>query len=157
MKCLNCGKETTNPKFCGHSCAAKYNNTRREKEKYYCTRCGVLLGEGYTFKNKVCRKCNKNYKDWSQFTYGDLLDRRTNQAHAHIRDIARRVYAASDKPKCCANCGYDKHYEICHIKPIESYSRDEKISVINDIHNLIALCPNCHWELDYGDLECKEE
>lgn len=29
MKCLECGMETTNPKFCNNSCAAKFNNRNR--------------------------------------------------------------------------------------------------------------------------------
>ena len=31
--CLNCGKETTNPKFCSRSCSATFNNKKREKIK----------------------------------------------------------------------------------------------------------------------------
>lgn len=30
MKCLNCGNECSNPKFCNSSCAAKYNNKNRK-------------------------------------------------------------------------------------------------------------------------------
>jgi len=29
-KCLFCDKETSNPRFCSKSCAAKFNNTRRK-------------------------------------------------------------------------------------------------------------------------------
>ena len=28
VKCLFCGNETSNPKFCGRSCAASYNNKK---------------------------------------------------------------------------------------------------------------------------------
>lgn len=31
--CVTCGKETTNPKFCSRSCAAKFNNTGRIKSQ----------------------------------------------------------------------------------------------------------------------------
>lgn len=157
-KCLNCGKDTKNPKFCSRSCSATYNNTHKEKKKYYCIKCGAFLYEGYnTHYNKLCDNCNPLIKDWNNITYGEAKSKRKYQVHSRIRDLARNVYAKSTKPKYCANCGYSKHYEICHIKPIESYSDDTKIAEINDIHNLIALCPNCHWELDYGDLECKDE
>ena len=50
-----------------------------------------------------------------------------------------------------------QHYEVCHIKGISDHGLDTTIGEINDIHNLIALCPNCHWEMDNGLLECKEE
>lgn len=158
MNCLNCGKNTTNPKFCSRSCSAIYNNSRREKKKYYCKRCGKYIFTGFnTQYKKLCNDCNPNSIDWSKRTYGELLEKRTYQAHSHIRDLARRIYAKSNKPKYCANCGYDKHIEVCHIKPIESYSKNDLISTINDIHNLIGLCPNCHWEMDNNLLNCKEE
>lgn len=50
--------------------------------------------------------------------------------------------------KYCNVCGYDKHYEVCHIKSIASFKSNTSVSIINDLTNLIALCPNCHWEHD---------
>ena len=50
--------------------------------------------------------------------------------------------------KSCEQCGYDKHVEVCHIKPIQSFPSQTAIDIINDISNLIVLCPNCHWEFD---------
>ena len=49
-----------------------------------------------------------------------------------------------------AICGYDKHYEIAHIKPVSDFEDDALITEINSIDNLIALCPNHHWEFDNG-------
>ena len=48
----------------------------------------------------------------------------------------------------CEGCGYDKHVEMCHIKPLTSFSLDTLVSVINDRSNIKVLCPNCHWEFD---------
>lgn len=156
--CLNCGKETNNPKFCCKSCAAIYNNTHRERKAYRCQKCGKIIYYGYnTKRSMLCDNCNPQKVDWSKVTYGEMKSRRSYQAHSHIRDVARRLYAKSNKPKQCANCGYNKHYEVCHIKPIETHSDDTPVSVINDITNLIALCPNCHWEADHGLLDFKEE
>jgi hypothetical protein len=31
--CITCGKETTNPRFCSHSCSAKWNNKKRVRSK----------------------------------------------------------------------------------------------------------------------------
>jgi HNH endonuclease len=42
-KCLNCGSETHNPKFCNSSCAASYNNTatpKKKKQYKTCPTCG---------------------------------------------------------------------------------------------------------------------
>ncbi|MFZ8310550.1 HNH endonuclease [Staphylococcus aureus] len=47
-------------------------------------------------------------------------------------------------------CGYAKHYEVCHIKAINQFDSNTRLSEVNDINNLVALCRNCHWELDHG-------
>lgn len=67
-----------------------------------------------------------------------------------IRAIARRIYRNSGKPQSCYKCKYDKYYEVAHIRPISKFPKNTPPSIINDINNLIALCPNCHWEMDNG-------
>lgn len=69
-------------------------------------------------------------------------------ARTTIRRHAVKTYELSDKKKACNICGYDKHYEIAHIQAVSDFSDDAKIEDINSIDNLIALCPNCHWEFD---------
>lgn len=56
-------------------------------------------------------------------------------------------------PYKCAICGYDKHIEIAHIKAVSDFEDSVKISEINSINNLIALCPNHHWEYDNNILK----
>lgn len=89
-------------------------------------------------------------KDVSTLTKGELFNNRKNyqSARSAIVKNAQNVYAKSQKPKKCAICGYNKHYEIAHIKAVANFSDDTLISVINDKNNLIALCPNHHWEYD---------
>jgi predicted restriction endonuclease len=43
--------------------------------------------------------------------------------------------------------------EVAHIKAVSNFSEDSLISEINDISNLIGLCPNHHWEYDNGLLD----
>lgn len=74
-------------------------------------------------------------------------------ARTTIRRNAVKVFELSDKPKCCQVCKYDKHYEVCHIKSVSSFLDGAKIEEINSVDNLLALCPNCHWEFDNGLLE----
>jgi hypothetical protein len=62
------------------------------------------------------------------------------------------VYLAA-LPKRCVNCGYDKHIEVCHRRALTSYPLDTPIAIVNDLSNLVGLCPNCHWELDHGLLQ----
>ena len=58
--------------------------------------------------------------------------------------MARRDIKNANLPMICKICGYDKHVHVCHIKPIASFSQETKISTVNDISNLVILCPNCH-------------
>lgn len=144
-----CGKETTNPKYCCRKCATVVNNTlfpKRSKQTHICKHCGK---EVYGRKT-VCDLCNTQVVDWTTVTYLQMSGKRSYQKNSRIRDIARRDYCRSDKPQVCAVCGYTKHFHICHIKPINSFPDDTPVSVINNIDNLIALCPNHHWELDNG-------
>lgn len=87
-----------------------------------------------------------------QHSSGSAKEKRKYQLHSRIRGLAQKVYNASSKPKHCINCGYKKHYEVAHIKAISTFDDNTPISVINDIENLMALCPNCHWEYDNGIL-----
>ncbi len=59
----------------------------------------------------------------------------------------------SNRPRVCHNCGYDKHVEICHIRAIGDFPDETPVSVVSGIENLVALCPNCHWEFDRGLLK----
>ncbi len=150
-KCKNCGNSTNNPNFCSRSCSAKTTNKipKRKKKVSYCISCGI---ETVFFRRKYCSKCNPMNRDWSIITYGEATEKRKYQKNSRIRNLARKIYKQSDKPQCCIVCGYSNHFEVCHIKPISSFPDTATISEINDIDNLIALCPNHHWELDHQNL-----
>lgn len=159
MSCFYCGEPIKKRnKFCNSSCCAKYRNGKHNpKRHYYCQGCNDHLGYGWVGK-KYCDKCrydgsvNKNFVDWSIITLKEFKTRFPNifQMNARLRELARQNYKKSDKPKNCTNCGYDKFYEVCHIKAIKDFSDESKITDVNDLSNLIALCPNCHWELDHN-------
>ena len=72
-----------------------------------------------------------------------------SSAYGLIRSQARSIAKSLGFSKCL-KCLYDKHYEVCHIKPISSFPLDTPISVINSPDNLMPLCPNCHWEHDHN-------
>jgi 5-methylcytosine-specific restriction endonuclease McrA len=147
--CLNCGKETANPKYCSRSCAAQSTNRlypKRKKRRYYCQTCGIKVPP----RRKYCDSCNPHNVDWDMVSLSDLQDKRGYQINSRVRELARRAYLASGRPQRCAVCDYDKHVDVCHIKPISSFPLTSTIGEINSLQNLIALCPNCHWELDNG-------
>lgn len=94
----------------------------------------------------------------SGLTKGELILNRANWQswRGSIQKTARRVYESSDRPKQCAVCGYDKTYEVAHIKSVSEFGSDDLVSDINSVDNLIALCPNHHWEFDHGYLDVKD-
>jgi hypothetical protein len=152
MKCLFCGEYTTNPKFCSTSCAAKYNNRlfpKRMKQRYFCKNCGAEA----EYRRSYCADCDPTKpQDYSKVTVAEIRSKARYQANAWIRKLARRVYNNSDRPQHCFICGYSKHFEVCHKRPIQSFPSETTMDVVNSLDNLIALCPNCHWEFDQGHL-----
>jgi len=157
VNCKNCNinfekhehkiKATKN-NFCSLSCSAKFNNKKYPKRKLEgsCFDCNIPIGS----QLKYCVDCRKKY--WGK-------DMTISQAiyHKHHRSNAYtliRVRARSTAKKLgwtmCLNCNYDKHVQICHVKPICEFDDTTLISVVNDPSNLVPLCPNCHWELDNG-------
>ena len=93
--------------------------------------------------------------DVSSETKGGLLNRCSmwQTARSIIAKNDRKIYSQSNKPKKCICCGYDKHYEVAHIKAVSDFDDNALISQINDLNNLIALCPNHHWEYDNTDFD----
>lgn len=153
--CITCGTQTTNPKFCSRNCAARHNNkVPKRKLTRKCNYCNSIV------RNYKSRLCEYHF----QASRGEALRNRTLQYYteresiktqgpsskfAHIRNFCR--FDHKDKTKLpCAVCGYDKHVELCHIKPISSFPLTATVSEINDSNNVIQLCPNCHWEFDNG-------
>lgn len=155
--CLNCNKETTNPQYCSRSCAAIVTNKLypKKKCKRICSKCTNFVK---SYKHTLCDFHNKEYLetryDYTQeLTLQDYWNRdclknlHASSKNSHIRGLAQRTHKHL---KClpCANCGYNKHVELCHIKPIRDFLPTDKIKDVNSPTNIIQLCPNCHWEFD---------
>lgn len=164
MNCVNCQKETTNPKFCSRSCAGIYNNAIQPKRPYSkkslsnkCRSCNapILARHIHCSKCRVSIPGTKGVYPIETKTLQECIDSvgKTANRYRSIRDSARNKLIALKIPTCCNNCNYDKHVEVCHIKSISSFPLDTKIAEINNISNLIYLCPNCHWEFDNSLLD----
>lgn len=146
--CLHCNVETTNPRFCSRKCSAIYNNHKNPKrlKEHSCKKCRCPI----TCKRLYCFDCSPNR------CRGDITLEQAIYKHHHkssafalIRNRARRK-GMKIGMTFCAYCGYDKHVEIAHIKPIHQFPLTALISEINHHRNIIALCPNHHWEYDNG-------
>ena len=182
-KCGYCGKfipyVSKDNKYCGSSCSAKSTNGNRNrtdkipddvlKREFNNTKSiSELLGNiGFSRTNKIKKRIENRLVSlglvFEKFkhpncvgdkTKTELFNERKNwqSARSTIRKHACVVYNNIHFGLKCNICGYDKHVEIAHIKSVSEFSGDTKI---NDINNLISLCPNHHWEFDNGVLDIK--
>ena len=133
------------------SCAAKTNNRLKPKRKPegICKNCNGP-SRIQAIYCKLCKSLGLGHRFCGEdITIDKAIDKKNGRQNAFgvIRARARKKMEAIS---CCQKCGYNKHIEIAHIKPISDFSLDTLVSVVNANDNLIALCPNCHWEHDNG-------
>lgn len=158
--CNTCGKKVerrikevshTGCVFCSSSCAAKLNN-KKYKKRFFTRKCQAGCGEYISSSKNYCKICFEKIKqsfDFSDKTLAEYALKRSGaNKFAAIRQQARKIYNKSGKPKCCFICNYSTVIEICHKKSISSFPMTTLIKEINDIKNLVALCPNHHKEFD---------
>lgn len=156
--CKNCHKEIIKPAheynkrsnhFCGRSCSAVFNNANRPKrpvKKLLCPQCNKKCAT----KTGVCKTCRQqnSYEEYSKLTLGDkTYDKHKYAKYAYVRYYAKRKALELGWTKC-VGCGYDKHFEVAHIRPISDFPPETLLIEINHESNLKPLCPNCHWEFD---------
>lgn len=160
MNCQNCNTTTTNPKFCSRSCAAVYNNTTKPKRKRLgrrCTACGEIF---IRFTDIPTRRCKTCTDDAAQITKKKLSmtlkemheelcvkGKHPSWKNAVVRIIGRQLHKELLQ-SCCTKCGYSKHVELAHIKPITEFDESATLAEVHASSNVIALCRNCHWEMD---------
>lgn len=138
-------------KFCNKSCATKFYQLNNKKNKFKtCEICGKRFSDS---RSKYCEECRTNPKFYKlqNLSKGDLISQKGYfKARSSICKNARTIFYKNFKQPKCIICGYDKYIEICHIKAVKDFSDTDKIYDINNINNLVALCPNHHKEFDNG-------
>lgn len=160
--CAQCGIETTNPKFCSKRCSAISTNKSSPKRKLTrkCAKCNTIVK---SYRHRLCETHWNSYLEsksenlknstlLSYWTKKSLSDLHSSSKNVHIRLFARQWFKELTK-KPCAICGYSKHVELCHIKPISSFKETDTIGDVNHPNNIIQLCRNCHWEFDHNLLK----
>jgi len=156
-----------------HTGTAKFNKFSDEEFKdiinnsvgwkEICEKLGYNSTAGSDTKNKILDRCNllkikitlTRTPSILEKTKGELLLNRKNYQsyRSTIRKLAEKTYKDNNLTCECAVCGYNKHIEIAHIKAVADFDDNATIAEINDIDNLIGLCPNHHWEFDNGLLD----
>lgn len=154
MNCLVCNKETNNPKFCSRSCSATFINKILPKRKptRKCIWCDDIV---MSSRHSRCKECQEKYLKTRREHIEQLTLAEARRDHWPIKNkfdyirVNTRYHFKDLAAKPCYICGYDKHVELCHIRPIVDFPDDAKIKEINCYGNIIPLCRNHHWELDH--------
>lgn len=162
MKCLKCNNEiiakanqrpsdVKKKKYCSLSCTTSHLNTLRRLIPK--TQICLICKNKFTIKRlrKYCSNdCRRQARINKLITKGQLYIncKDWQSARATIRKMAFVTFNRSSKPKRCIICNYDKHIEVAHIKAVKDFGDNVLLCNINDINNLVALCPTHHWEYD---------
>jgi hypothetical protein len=165
--CLNCRnmiplRENEQPadakkkKFCSHTCAAQYNNRKRgfKSGKQRCPRCGKK--KYYTAK--MCQTCitDQYWESIKNKPIKEFFGKGASRAKFNnIREWARKLMKRSGIKRKCFLCEYSETVQVAHMKKISEFSEDTPIGIVNDLSNLIYLCPNEHILYDKGKLKIK--
>ena len=167
-KCMYCGKiilladgqricDLKRKTFCNTSCAAKFNNHKRKITTSDITTICPTCGGKKSRNGRLCRICSRDEKLLGQFykiTKGELFKSRGYfNARSLIQGHALAMWKRFGSKSICTVCGYNNYVEVCHIKSVSSFSDSATVLEINDINNLVSLCPNHHWEYDHGVLK----
>lgn len=164
----NKNKDKNKNFFCSHSCSAKYNNHKRSGNSEFYTRktqynkCPIC-GNKKSIGAEMCFQCRrrKNGERIKGYTLGKYIHGKHYLGHAisQIRKDVRNTIMKSNVEKVCAYChdhDFDDILEVHHIKSILDFDESTKVGEINNILNLVWLCPNHHKMVEIGKIELNE-
>lgn len=136
------------------------DNARTKKwQQEHKKKCPFCEKEIY-YRSKTCRDCferNRIGEEIKNMSIGAFRIKSKNKGthpswlYAEVRNFARSWNKELRKLPCRV-CGYNKHVELCHIKPLNKFDDSDLLKEINSPNNIVVLCPNCHWEFDNGIL-----
>ena len=161
-------------KVCSRECR---DESRRTRKTVSCAHCGKSISRkpskiaasksGLQFCDRVCKENAQRIGDNSiaeiqpshygtaaakTMTKKEILSQ--TSGHTLIREDSRKIYKREFPGHMkCQVCGYDYCVEVCHMVSVNEFPDSTLVSEINNIDNLVALCPNHHKELDGGKLE----
>ena len=92
-------------------------------------------------------------QEYGEKTIKEFSSTYARHKYQKIRHHAHRVAKIHNIKKECPFCDYKNHVQLCHIKDIGEFDKNTKIKTVNNLNNLIYLCPNHHWDLDHGYLK----
>ena len=148
--CTSYTTKRVDSSYCSVKCAVTERNklTKVVKISKNCEDCGNPHARNSEYCSQIC----KSTAEMKRTTIGEASRYTEQNRYRAVRDKGVNFYKYFGKSSVCENCDYDKHTEHCHIKAIKDFNENDSVWDCNQPSNMIFLCRNCHWELDYGDL-----
>ena len=148
MKCVNCSKETGNPKFCCRSCGVSYNNRIQPKRpktiRYFkCLHCKEKTEFNTNGPRKYCsKKCQLDHKREKS----DSIIEKQGFGNGYYHNATIRKYFIRKHGNNCMICGQSG--DNWNGKPITLIvDHIDGKSNNNQLDNLRIICPNCDCQL----------
>lgn len=137
-KCKNCKCEiNSNRKFCSSSCAASFNNTKRQKkDQGQCLNCGNDLN--YVQVKFCSRECNKEHKHKNE-----VIPKLKDGSLVSSRIIKKHLL--EERGNKCEGCGITEWNGQPIVLQLHHIDGNFKNNIPK---NIKLLCPNCHSQTD---------
>lgn len=140
-------------KFCSLECSRNY--TSKTKSKFnYCVKCNIKVRKEST----LCRTCFNitnnpiNERTLKSFIGGEkYLSTKCQSIRKDARKKMQKWFPIDiRKCKYCNNDDFKEVLEVHHIKGILQFDYNTKIKEINNIDNMIWVCPSHHSMIEKG-------
>ena len=113
-----------------------------------CAICDTLMPSS----RQYCATHGRRKADYRLLTVAQLKAKDAIKHPSYYREYQNSITRLlnAHRPRVCQACGYDKHVEYCHRKPIKAFPDSTTLQKISGPENILVLYPNCHWEYDHG-------
>jgi hypothetical protein len=145
MNCVNCKKQTNNPRFCSRSCSVSHNNSVQPKRKRIARECPACKksffkpksGSNQVFCSQMCRR--KNYE--IQISNANRFDLNGQPSPRTVRK-----FLVATVGNFCALCNQNGQ-NWCQ-KPLTLIVDHIDGDAYNwALNNIRLVCPNCDSQL----------
>ncbi len=135
--------------YCGHSCAAKGNASKRPKPEpnvqcYQCSKVFYRNKSKQSVSKSGLQFCSRQCKEYAQSLEGGVVEIQPAHYNTGTGESTYRVRALRMYPSVCMRCDWD---EVPVLLQVHHRDHNRKN---NDPTNWEILCPYCHAMHHWG-------